>query len=346
MSWPIVLLEEVCDVRRGTTITEKQTTPGEIPVVAGGITNSYTHNVPNRSGMVITVSGSGANAGFVNYWNQPIFASDCSTIQTKTNNIDIRYIYHFLKSKQEFINTTMRSGAAQPHVYAKDLAKIKVPLPPLLEQKRIAAIIDKAYELKPKREQAITKLDKLNQSTFTDMFETTRRDKTYSLRVKDICEFKYGKSLPKKNRVDGNISVYGSNGVVGFHNQFLTNGQTIIIGRKGSCGEINFSDSSCFPIDTTFYIDKTATNQNLIWLRFALERLHLNTMNKSAAVPGLSRDDAYRQVIDVPPIEAQREFEKIIICINKNIQLHKSALDITEKLMASLRHQAFTTGFN
>ena len=70
----------------------------------------------------------------------------------------------------------------------------------------------------------------------------------------NILEFTYGKSLSKKMRSGKGFPVYGSNGIVGFNSTPLSNGETIIIGRKGSVGEVNFSPGPCFPIDTTYYI--------------------------------------------------------------------------------------------
>jgi len=141
------LLGDVCDVRRGTTITQKTSSPGDIPVVAGGISPAYFHSEANRPANTITVSGSGAGAGFVNFFNVPIFASDCSTILPRdAGKLDVRYVHYFMKSKQSYIQTELKQGAAQPHVYAKDLAKIPIPLPPLEEQQRIVAVLDEAFE--------------------------------------------------------------------------------------------------------------------------------------------------------------------------------------------------------
>ncbi|HEY5866645.1 MAG TPA: restriction endonuclease subunit S, partial [Candidatus Tectomicrobia bacterium] len=82
----------------------------------------------------------------------------------------------------------------------------------------------------------------------------------------EVCEFKYGKSLPESKRVVGKVAVYGSNGIIGQHNEAITDGLTIVVGRKGSFGEVNLSYDSCWPIDTTYYIDRTATNADLRWL--------------------------------------------------------------------------------
>jgi len=122
----------------------------------------------------------------------------------------------------------------------------------------------------------------------------------------DICDFAYGDSLPEERRRGGIVPVYGSNGVVGRHNSAITSGPTIVIGRKGSIGEIRWSDKPCFPIDTTYYIETTKLPCELRWLYYALLQLDLTRFNKSAAVPGLNREDAYEKRIQFPTVAEQR----------------------------------------
>jgi len=138
---PLTPLADICEVKRGAPLTRKETVAGDIPVIAGGQTPAYYHNRANRDGKVITVSGSGAYAGFVNFFERPIFASDCTTLQIKTKNALMKYVYLAMKSRQPDIYA-LRIGSAQPHVYAKDVAKITIPLPPLAEQKRIVAVLN------------------------------------------------------------------------------------------------------------------------------------------------------------------------------------------------------------
>jgi len=140
--WPMVELGEVCEVQRGTSITKKDLVEGDIPVVAGGQQPAYYHNQANRTGKTITVSGSGAYAGFVNYFEIPIFASDSSTIQSSDeSNLLTDFVFYLLKGKQEEIYK-LQSGMGQPHVYAKDLSSIKIPLPPLEVQEQIVTEIE------------------------------------------------------------------------------------------------------------------------------------------------------------------------------------------------------------
>lgn len=140
--WPIVTIGDIAKVQKGSSITQKDAVEGTIPVIAGGQKPAYFHNVSNRSGKVITVSASGAYAGFVNYFEVPIFASDCSTIQSNDESqVLTRYIFLILKSLQDDIYK-FQQGGGQPHVYPKDLVTIEIPLPPLEVQEQIVAELD------------------------------------------------------------------------------------------------------------------------------------------------------------------------------------------------------------
>ena len=127
-------LSECAFIEKGKTITRDEVVNGEIPVVAAGIEPSCYHNQSNRDAGIITVSASGANAGYVNYWNVPIFASDCNTVLSKNEAVlDNVFLYSRLKVMQDDI-FKMQRGSGQPHVYAKDIANIIVPIPTIERQ--------------------------------------------------------------------------------------------------------------------------------------------------------------------------------------------------------------------
>lgn len=141
--WEMMELGEICEIEKGTSITKATISHGNIPVIAGGQQPAYYHNQNNREGQTITVSASGAYAGFINFFEIPIFASDCTTIKSKDENqVSTKYIFRYLKVNQEDIYK-LQKGMGQPHVYGKDLAKIKIPLPPLEVQKEIVEQIEK-----------------------------------------------------------------------------------------------------------------------------------------------------------------------------------------------------------
>lgn len=133
--WHLVKLEEVAEIKKGKSITSAEVKQGSVKVVAGGIDFAYLHNEANRPENIITVSASGANAGFVNFWKEPIFASDCTTI-IANDLLVTKYIYNILKTYQQYI-FKLQKGQAQPHVYADDLKLFSIPLPPLDIQQKI-----------------------------------------------------------------------------------------------------------------------------------------------------------------------------------------------------------------
>lgn len=135
--WELVKLGVVADVKKGKSITAKDTEDGNIKVVAGGVDFAYLHNKANRPANTITISASGANAGFVNFWREAIFASDCTTVLGK-NDTETLYFFNILKYLQEEIYAMAR-GSAQPHVYPNDIAQLKIPLPPLSVQQKIVS---------------------------------------------------------------------------------------------------------------------------------------------------------------------------------------------------------------
>ena len=140
--WPMTELEKLCKILKGTSVTKKNITAGKIPVIAGGRQPAYYHNKANRKGETVTVSGSGAYAGFVNFFKISIFASDCVTIQSADEKkLLTKFSFYALKQKQKEIYK-LQSGMGQPHVYAKDLKKLKIPLPPLSKQKEIVAAME------------------------------------------------------------------------------------------------------------------------------------------------------------------------------------------------------------
>jgi len=160
----------------------------------------------------------------------------------------------------------------------------------------------------------------------------------------DICQFKYGKSLPAAERINGPFPVYGSNGRVGSHTSALTRGPTIIVGRKGSLGEVNYSETACWPIDTTYYIDRTATDADLRWLVHRLLGLELTQLNKAAAVPGLNRDDAYRKRLLLPPIDEQRRLANLLDHANSLRIQRSGTLTLLENFTQSVFVDMFVDG--
>ena len=125
--WEKANLGDIVPISKGKNITKGSVRDGHVPVVAGGLSPAYYHDTPNVLGPVVTISASGANAGHVNIYHEDIWASDCSFISASQTE-RLFYFYLLLRDRQREILGLQR-GAAQPHVYPKDLARLNVLIP-------------------------------------------------------------------------------------------------------------------------------------------------------------------------------------------------------------------------
>lgn len=152
----------------------------------------------------------------------------------------------------------------------------------------------------------------------------------------NVVELKYGKSLPASKRDNGKFSVFGSNGIVGSHSEPLVKTEGIIVGRKGSYGEVHLSNSPFFPIDTTYYVDNLF-NQPLKYWFYQLKALPLTELNRSTAIPGLNREDAYSQYIALPPLAEQKMIADKLDALLAQVQATKSRLERIPKILKTFR---------
>ncbi|EJB48260.1 restriction endonuclease subunit S [Helicobacter pylori] len=134
-------LGEVCDFQKGKSITKKAVTFGKIPVISGGRQPAYYHNEANRSGETIAISSSGVYAGYVSYWDIPVFLADSFSVSPKQKTLMPKYLFHYLTTQQDAIHATKSTGGI-PHVYSKDLQNFLIPIPPLEIQQEIVKILD------------------------------------------------------------------------------------------------------------------------------------------------------------------------------------------------------------
>ncbi|MDC0653731.1 restriction endonuclease subunit S [Candidatus Pelagibacter sp.] len=138
--WLELQLKEITKPQKGQLITKNTIVDGDIPVIAGGQQPSCYHAQANRNGKTITISASGAYAGYIAFHKTPIFASDCSTI-SESNTYSIEFLYYSLLLKQKQIYAA-QTGGAQPHIQPKELGPILIKIPEdLNEQNAIATVL-------------------------------------------------------------------------------------------------------------------------------------------------------------------------------------------------------------
>lgn len=156
-------------------------------------------------------------------------------------------------------------------------------------------------------------------------------------------ELLYGKGLPKSNRLEGEYPVFGSNGIVGFHNEALVNGPGIIVGRKGSCGAVHFSTSDFWPIDTTYYIS-LRKGHDWRFVGFLLSTFRLSEMNSHSTIPGLNREDVYKLECHIPPLPQQQKIAAILFKIQQAIEIQESIIERMQELKKATMQHVFTYG--
>lgn len=192
-------LDEVADLENGTTINSRQIREGDVPVIAGGREPAYYHSDANRLKPTITISQSGAYAGYVAYHDEPIFASDCFTITAKPGSgYTTLQLYYLLKNKQKEIYA-FATGSVQRHVYSKNMERFRIPRDP----KTLTAIVEKtkskaeeqkafASNIKAIRDQLIENSDKVFRNNESKLYSLDE------LKSKKILNVKGGKRIPKE----------------------------------------------------------------------------------------------------------------------------------------------------
>ncbi|EOV6927786.1 restriction endonuclease subunit S [Escherichia coli] len=139
--WRNSTLSMFCNIAKGKALSASDLEVGDFPVIAGGKSSPYSHSDYTHEN-VVTVSASGAYAGYISYHNYKIWASDCSVVSAKADNL-IDYFYQLLLSLQDKIYS-LQSGGAQPHIYPKDLNSIPLWVPCVKEQQKIVTVLSAA----------------------------------------------------------------------------------------------------------------------------------------------------------------------------------------------------------
>lgn len=144
-AWEPKVLGESVEIRKGKNITRETVEEGAVPVVAGGLEPAYFHSTANAKSPVVTISASGANAGYVNIYLQDVWASDCSYISAEWTR-DVYYYFCLLRYRQQEL-FALQKGAAQPHVYPKDLQRLAALSPPRRLLKHFGEAVDAPFGL-------------------------------------------------------------------------------------------------------------------------------------------------------------------------------------------------------
>jgi type I restriction enzyme S subunit len=163
-----------------------------------------------------------------------------------------------------------------------------------------------------------------------------------SVALGDLITLEYGKSFPEHKRKPGPYAVYGSNGLVGRAHEYLIEERTIVVGRKGSAGEVNYAEPMSWPIDTAYYVqleDKKLYSLDFAYylLKWVDPRRLIDTTTK----PGLNRDRLYAQIIPLPPLPVQERIVQILQKADEIRRKRREALELVEKVLPAIYYEFF-----
>jgi len=161
----------------------------------------------------------------------------------------------------------------------------------------------------------------------------------------DFVTLNYGKGLPERDRTAGPYPVYGSAGVVDTNKDYFVEGPGIVVGRKGSVGEIYYTDRNYFPIDTVYYITKNG-KYNLRFLYYLLKTIDFKLLNSDVAVPGLNRNTAYAQEVLLPPHPTQEDIADILSTYDDLIGNNTKRIKILEEMAQEIYREWFVSSVN
>ena len=155
--------------------------------------------------------------------------------------------------------------------------------------------------------------------------------------------FKYGVGLKEENRLPGKVCVYGSNGIVAYHNQAFLQGPGILVGRKGTVGAVHYTEKTFWPIDTVYYIE-LLKDDSLRFIYYLLDYLNLGKLNAATGVPGLSRRDALAIRGAFPPRDQQDEIAQILDAVDVAMNRTRTEIDLSRRLREGLLRALLTQG--
>lgn len=268
MSWECKKLGDIIEIKKGTYITKKESKEGPYPVILGGQEPAYYIDTFNHTGKAIVVSRSGASAGYVSFWNEPIFVTDGFLIEPK-NNINVDFLYYLVKSHQAELQGK-QGGAAIPHVNPRIINAIQVMVPNIELQERIVDILSAYDDLIENNQKQIKLLEEAAQRLYKEWFVDLRFPGYENTPITDgvpqgwkqesidnVYSIKYGKNLPTTEiSTNGKYPVYGANGVIGYYDKYNCDAYvTLVTSRGNGSGDVSRTHhSNSFVTNNSFVV--------------------------------------------------------------------------------------------
>lgn len=305
-----------------------------------GLDNSATNLIPK--GSIIIPSRMAVGKVAINNIDMAI-NQDLKALLIKNDcNVNRDYLWRFLLSKADYFKSRSK-GATVKGITIDVLKELSIPLPPLEEQKRIAAILDKADQIRRKRQQAIDLSEQFLRSVFLDMFgDPVTNPKGWETKAwNGILEIVNGKNQKKVEDENGQYPICGSGGEIGRAKEWLTPKNSVILGRKGNINKPILMHENFWNVDTAFGLLPDSQYLSHNYLYWFCKFFDFERLNKAVTIPSLTKTDLLKLLMPLPPIHLQSEFDKLVTAEKNMLKKITHQYEDLESLFYSLSQKAF-----
>jgi type I restriction enzyme S subunit len=369
-AWPIVPIKDYARVVGGATPKSgtSEYWDGDIPWTTpkdlSDLNGKYLADTPRK----ITALGLKSCASELLPPNSVLFSSRApighvaiNTVPMATNQgfksfipspkLDASFLFWWLKCHRAQLEL-LGNGATFKEVSKAIVERIEIPLPPLDEQKRIAAILDQADELRRKRQRAIARLNQLGQAIFHEMFgDATTNPKGWPTKpLGELAANEDGKRIPVKMsdraNVEGVYPYYGASGIIDYVDGFIFDGERLLIGEDGA-NLLSRSSPLAFIARGKYWVNNHAHVlafngvANLRYLEFFIEAIDISRYVSGSAQPKITQKQLNSIEVPCPPMVIQERFSEIIEELESQKVQMAASYDLSNQMFSSLQNRAF-----
>ncbi len=272
----------------------------------------------------------------------------------KVSNIQFLAFLLLQENIRSSLAGKMEGSTGRQRLSRSVVEQLHIPFPPLPEQRMIAVILSKIQQAIEVQEKIIERTMELKKSLLAKLFseglhgeelketEIGLMPKSWEVqRLVDIATLQRGKDLPAQNWVKGSFPIVGSNGIIGYHNEYFLDSAGVITGRSGSIGKLSYVEGKYWAHNTALYV-KDFHGNHPKFVYYLLHRLDFRKYVTGVSVPTLNRNFIHPTLLPLPSVREQNEIAAVLDSVERKIRNTELMRDKVKSLFKSMLHQLMT----
>ena len=366
MKWEMKNMGDLCSLVNGKAYKASDWTDSGLPIIRIQNLNDSTKPFNHWNGglerqvhiqkgdFLIAWSGTPGTSFGGHIWQGPegVLNQHIFRVDLLNDNVTREWLKFCVNIQLLRLIDQAHGGVGLKHVTKRAVQSIPIPLPPLEEQKRIAGILDAADILRVKRREALAKLDDLLQSTFLDLFgDPVTNPKGWEVKsLGELATNEDGKRVPVKKAdreaMDGEYPYYGASGIIDYVNDYLFDGERLLIGEDGAnlvarSTPIAFMAKGKYWVNNHAHVLASNGKSELLFLEAFVNAIDLKPFLSGTAQPKLNQKKLNQISVPTPPLDLQQRFAKIVSSVEEQKAKMRKHLEQLDDLFASLQQRAF-----